>query len=167
MDAIQGIQQLEKQFKAVFLRLPVLVGNVAVNFVLDNFRRQGFLGNTFQRWATRKEGWKKDRRTGRSILVGTGRLRRSIRMTYVGVDSVSIGTDVPYAKAHNEGLQLGVIQTVKSFTRKSGSVVSQHTRRIDQRLPKRQFIGDSPYLRAKIAREVTAAFMKEIRYIKQ
>jgi phage gpG-like protein len=166
MDAEQGIRQLQSQFKSVFLRLPIIVGNVAVNFVLDNFKRQGFLGNTFQPWAKRKEGWKKDRRSGRNILIGIGRLRRSIRVTYVAIDAVAIGTDVPYAKAHNEGLRIGQIQTVKGFTRKSGSEVKQHTRRINQNIPRRQYMGDSPYLRADIKRNVTAEFMKEIRYLK-
>lgn len=166
MDIEQGIRQLERQFKSVFLRLPLIVGNVAVNFVLENFRQQGFLGNTFQSWAKRKDGWKKDRRSGRNILIGTGRLRRSIRITYVNIDGVAIGSDVPYAKAHNEGLRIGQIQSVKSFVRKSGVSTKAHTRRIDQNIPKRQYMGDSPYLRTQIKRVVSAEFIREIRYLK-
>jgi phage gpG-like protein len=166
MELEQSIRLIERQFRSVFLRLPLIVGNTAVNFVLDNFQRQGFLGATFQAWAKRRQGWKKDRRSGRNILIGYGRLRRSIRLTYIGSDSVKIGTDVPYAKAHNEGLRIGQIQTVKGFTRKNGSIVSEHKRRINQNIPRRQYIGDSPYLRNQINRNATAEFMKEIKAFK-
>jgi phage gpG-like protein len=163
MTPEEGIAILAKRFKGVWLRVPLLVGNEAINFTLDNFRRQGFLGSTFQPWATRKTGWKKDKRKGRAILTDTSRLKRSIRITKLSADEVAYGTDVKYAQAHNEGLKLGIIQSVKSFTRKSGAEVKAHTRRIDQRIPKRQFMGNSPYLNARITRVVSAAFLKELK----
>jgi len=159
----EGIQRLISKFKGVMLRLPLLVGNEAVNFTLNNFQMQGFMGNTFQPWATRRTGWKRDKRKGRALLIDSGRLRRSIRITRITTDSVAIGTDVKYAKAHNEGVSIGVIQTVRSFTRKNGVGVSAHTRRVNIRIPKRQFIGPSPYLNARITRIVSAQFLKEMR----
>jgi phage gpG-like protein len=166
MDVSQQILQLDAQFKRATARLPLVMGNEAVNFTLDNFRLQGFMGNTFQRWVSRKQGWKKDRRSNRAILIDKGRLRRSIRITSLSAAHVAIGTDVKYARAHNEGLRIGLIQTVKGFTRRNGSSVSAHTRRIDQRIPKRQFMGDSPYLRARLKRVATLEYMKEIRFLK-
>ncbi|NOS92456.1 MAG: hypothetical protein HOP30_11075 [Cyclobacteriaceae bacterium] len=186
MTPEQGIAQLQQQFKSVMIRVPLLVGNEAVNFALDNFRMQGFQGATFQPWAKRKVSWVKSKRSGRNLLVDTARLRRSIRITAMTMDYVSIGSDVKYARAHNEGVNgLGVIQTVRGFKRNKTyldevsaprarkakyeksivgqSQVSAHTRRIVMRIPKRQFIGNSPYLDQRIKRVVTAAFMKEIK----
>lgn len=163
MTPEEGIRFLEKKFRSVMVRLPVLIGNLAVNFTLDNFRRQGFLGNTFERWAPRRRGWKKDRRPNRNILVNTGRLRRSVRIVSVTPYSVVIGSDVKYARAHNEGMRIGQIQSVKAHTRKNGADVKAHTRKIDQNIPRRRFMGNSPYLNASIRRTVTAEFMKELK----
>jgi phage gpG-like protein len=185
MTPEQGIAQLQRQFKSVWLRVPLLAGNEAVNFTLDNFRLQGFMGATFQSWRPRKVSWQKNKRPGRNLLIDGGRLRRSIRIVSMSFDYVTIGTDVKYARAHNEGVNgLGVIQTVKGFKRNRTSTdevsapgarkakyetsvigqsqVSAHTRRIVMRIPKRQFMGDSPYLQQRIKRVVSYAFIKEI-----
>lgn len=166
MEINEAIRIIQERYKSVMLRLPVIVGNEAVNFVLDNFRLQGFQGSTFEPWAKRKRGWKKDNRRNRNVLVDKGRLRRSWRVTRATLDSITIGSDVPYAKAHNEGLRIGQIQTVKGFTRKSGASVKAHTRRVDQNIPRRRMIGKSPYLDARLKRVSSAAFLKEIRYFK-
>lgn len=163
MTPEEGIRQFGNKVRSVMLRVPVLAGNEVVNFALDNFKQQGFLGNTFQPWAQRRTGWNKDKRTGRNILIDRGRLRRSIRIVYVTQDSVMVGTDVKYARAHNEGARIGVIQQVKSFTRKSGVEVKAHTRRVNINIPKRQFLGNSPYLETRIKRVVSAEFLKTLR----
>lgn len=161
-----SIKELESRFKGVLVRLPAIAGNEVVNFALDNFKKQGFLGNSFQPWAKRKTfgSWgKANSREGRALLVKTGQLRRSIRVTSITTNSVTVGSNVPYAKTHNEGLRLGFIQTVKPFTRKNGQSVKQHSRRIDQRIPARPFLADSPYLTAKLKRVITAEIMKALR----
>jgi len=166
MEPAQGIAQLMRQFKGAALRLPIIIGNEAVNFTLDNFRLQGFMGNSFQRWLpVKKNSWGKKKR-GNTILVSSGRLRRSIRVVHLNADSVTIGTDVKYARAHNEGMRLGLIQTVEGFSRKNGSNVKGHTRKVDMRIPKRQFMGNSPYLNARLKRHGTALFLREIRGLK-
>jgi phage gpG-like protein len=162
MSPEQGIAQLQRRFKSVLLRVPLLVGNEAVNFSLDAFRNQGWLGNTFQLWPRRKVSWGKIKRNGRNTLINTGRLRRSIRIISLSKEAVVIGSDVKYARAHNEGLQLGVIQSVKAFTRRNGVAVKQHTRRINMKIPRRQFMGNSPYLNQRIKRTVSVAFMREL-----
>lgn len=159
------IRALQKRVKGAFNRLPTILGNEAVNFTLDNFRRQGFLGSSLESWAKRKVGWKKDNRSGRAIMIDTGRLRRSVRIVKATQDTVVIGTDVPYAKAHNEGLRIGVIQSVKSFSRKSGVEVKAHSRRINVSLPRRRFMGKSPYLEARLKRATMAELMKELKSI--
>lgn len=165
MTPEEGIRMIERQFRSVMSRLPIIVGNEAVNFTLQNFRRQGFLGATFEPWAKRKQGWRNTNRNG-AILISTGRLRRSVRILSTNQNQVVIGTDVPYAQAHNEGSKIGVIQSVKGFARKSGVEVKAHTRRVNQNIPRRRFIGNSPYLNAQLKRVATAAFMKEIKELK-
>ncbi|MBT1702943.1 phage virion morphogenesis protein [Chryseosolibacter indicus] len=163
MTPEEGIRLLQGRFKGVMTRLPVLIGNVAVNFSLDNFRRQGFLSNTLERWPARRRGWRKDNRPNRNILINTGRLRRSIRIIRVTPSMVVVGSDVKYARVHNEGMRIGQIQSVKGHTRKNGSTVKPHTRRIDQNIPRRRFMGNSPYLNAMISRTVSAEFMKALK----
>lgn len=185
MEPEQVINQFIKQAQQATNSLPVVLGNTALNFALDNFRNQGFLNHTLQRWPNRKPTWKKDTRPGRNLLIDTGRLRRAGRIVYLTPESVTLGWDVPYAKAHNDGLRIGLIQTVKAHTRGKfyhdevsapgarkakytatrvgDTSVNAHTRRINQNIPRRQFIGDSPYLRTKMVREGTAHFMKYIR----
>jgi phage gpG-like protein len=159
MEPEQGIRIFAQKFKAVMLRLPLLFGNEAVNFTLDNFRLQGFMGHTFQRWLPVRKGWNNKVKRG-SILIGMGRLRRSIRITQLTPEMVAIGTDVKYARAHNEGMRIGVIQSVKGFSRKSGVTVSPHTRRINMNIPRRQYMGPSPYLYARLKRLAALELLK-------
>lgn len=168
-DNIQAIKKLERRIKGALTTLPVLVGNEVVNFSKDSFRKQGWLGNSFEPWPARKakNKWgKTPRNKGRAILVDTARLRRSIRVIRSDWQSVTIGSDVPYAKAHNDGVRLGIIQNVRSYTRKTkkgATPVKAHKRRIDQRLPRRRFLGNSPYLNAQLKRVAMAHIMKATR----
>lgn len=165
------LKELERRFKAMAPTLPRLAGNEVVNFALDNFRKQGFMGSSFRPWKPRKNPTKwgqAPKRNGRSILVQTGRLRRSIRVTQASWALTTIGTDVPYARAHNEGLRMGQIQTVKGFTRKKTAkrkahAVDTHTRRINQNIPARPFLADSPYLQRNIQRVLAAQILKALK----
>ena len=187
------LAEVEKHFKDVLLHAPAMLGNDAVNFFLDSFKKQGWQGESFEPWVKRKAvtKWGKTKRNeGRAILVLSGRLRRSIRITSVHAMSATIGSDVPYAKAHNEGLRQGFIQNVKQYSRKTtklgitgkkalktrtnitfgrvetgSTIVRAHKRRIDQKIPKRQFMGYSPVLDAQLRRRLTAELMKGLRTI--
>jgi len=123
---------------------------------------------------------------GRALLVQSGRLRRSIRITRIVGLTAYMGSDVPYTKAHNEGLK-GIIQ-VKAYTRNlfrsekigtgkytktgkirmrtvqrlSGSVqVKVHTKRMN--LPRRQFMGYRPVLEKQLQRRLKAELLKGLR----
>lgn len=164
------IKELERRFRSVTLRLPVIAGNEVVNFALDNFKRQAWLGDTVEPWKPRKNPTKwgqTPKRNGRAILVDSGRLRRSPRIIRTTPDMVVVGTDVPYARAHNEGVRLGVIQTVKPFQRKmkTGKTVNvkEHIRHTNQNIPRRQFLGNSQYLTNRLRRTAMAEYMKAFR----
>lgn len=186
------VKQMEQHFKKVLLYAPAMLGNDAVNFFFDSFKNQGWLGSSFQPWVKRKAVTKwgaTPRNNGRAILVDTGRLKRSIRITSIHHNNVTIGTDVPYAKAHNEGLRLGFIEQVRPYERrvtklgisskkqlktksniKFGRVdtgntiqVQGHRRRVNMKLPQRQFMGNSPYLAERLNRRLQAELMKGLR----
>jgi phage gpG-like protein len=194
-NLLKPLEQIIKQLQAAMPRVPTIVGNEVVNFALDNFERQGFLGNSFEAWRPRKNPNKwgqAPKRNSRPILIGIGTayLKKSIRVISANMEEVVVGSDVPYAKAHNEGSRATVKQTVQPFTRKKMSKkvgiiknvslktktnitwgkyqtgnreVQGFSRTIKQNLPKRQFLGDSPYLRQKITREVAAFLIKKIK----
>ncbi len=186
------LDDLEQRFRIVLHTFPTLAGNEVVNFAKDNFRKRGFQGSSFIAWRPRKQRTRwgiTPRNKGRALLVDTGRLRRSIRVLYTNQQGVAVGSDVPYAAAHNNGLRLGIIQNVRQHQRRktkfgaiqgkalktrskvtfgrvdtgNKSVVKAHRRRINQRIPERRYLGESPYLSRNINKVCTAALMKALR----
>jgi len=167
MDANQFNAALSKAVRSALLRLPSAVGNEAALFALDNFRNQSWAGEA---WPKRKNPtrWGKVRRPGRSLLVDTGALRRSVRITRLDADAVWIGSSLPYAKAHHEGFAGDVVQSVKGHTRNGISKVSAvraHTRTVRQRIPKRQFMGAHPMLAKRLISAIEAEILKELQTI--
>lgn len=162
-------EQIQKPLAEALRRLPPILGNEVVNFAHDNFDRQSFNGVP---WQKRKNPtkWGKRDDEGRSLLVKTGRLRRSIRVAEILENRVKIvagGADVPYARAHNEGSKGMVTQYVNPFLRrgKKGKTesVNGFFRTINQNIPKRQFISgdkDSPELAYRLKKIVNEELKK-------
>lgn len=172
-------------FRQVLGRAPRLLGNEAVNFFTNSFRQQGWLGNRLERWARRRSNGKRSR--GRAILVKSGRLRRGTRITRIEGLTTYIGNDVPYARPHNEGYRgtvnvkahkrnryskrkegTGVFsvktkrERQRTVTEATGSsTVKAHSRRM--RLPKRQFMGSSPYLQQRLRRLLQAELQRGLK----
>ena len=92
-------KRLQKINKPSFMRRLVnRAGVVAVNFSKERFVKKDWLdGNSREVWKKRKKADKG------SLMVRSGRLKRSIRKISEGDYFVYVGTDVPYAKVHNEG----------------------------------------------------------------
>ena len=104
-----------------------------------------FTGNAFVPWEKRKN----DKTPGRAILVQTTYLQKSIEVMSENGTSVVFGTTVPYAKLHNEGGRLRVNQYVRAHHRTRNGrreQVQAHSRKLDIKFPKRQFIGHSEKL---------------------
>lgn len=158
-------QQIFNTMKAHFAKgmatLPTIIANEMVNFSKERFREQNWRDTSALPWKKRKS----KKNSSRAILRKSGRLARSIRPIVKG-DMAGIGSDVPYAKAHNEGVFETV--TVKAHTRnkysksktgtgsysKTGKErmktitsvtgvgnVKTHSRKM--KLPRRQFAGSS------------------------
>lgn len=161
------LDQLGKDANRIdrFLKtMPRVMGQIAVREFVGMFARQAFVdeNGTSHAWPSRK---RKSKKSGRAILVKSGRLRRSIRVTSRDGDSVTIGTDVPYAQIHNEGGTLSATQSIRGHQRRrfsrdevSGpsakrerwvktligtSSVKDHTRQLNTQMPQRQFMGAS------------------------
>ncbi len=156
-------KRLQKVNKPSFMRRLVnRSGVVAVNFSKERFVRKDWLdGNSRQTWEKRK------RKDKGSLMVRSGRLKRSIRKMSEGDYFVYIGTDVPYAKAHNEGGEITKTVNVRSHSRaRKGRTdkfkVKSYQRKINLTLPKRQFIGDSAALAKRIERFASVEINNEI-----
>lgn len=146
----QELNRIWQRRKAAMI---TVAGVTALNFFKRSFEVQGWAGDSFERWPARKPGAVRGR--GRAILVDTGRLRRSIRITAKGTTYVVVGTSVPYARGHNDGSTITKTVTVGGHSRrvKGGTTnVRSHPRKMNLKLPKRRFIGNSRALNKAIAR---------------
>lgn len=160
------IKEIQRHFKEVLDSAPRELGIDAVNFFVGSFTKQGWQGATFQKWVNRKNSsWGKKNNTGRALLVQSGRLRRSIRVTSSNAQQATIGSDVPYARAHNEGFKGMVHQNVKPFTRRNGAHVKSFSRTINQNIPQRQFMGNSPVLTQQLRTKLEKKLLTGIPYL--
>ena len=154
-------KRLQKVNKPSFMRRLVnRSGVVAVNFSKERFVKKDWLdGNS-------REAWKKRKKPDRgSLMVKSGRLKRSIRKLSEGDYFVYVGTDVPYAQIHNEGGNINKTITVRthSRTRKGRTeTVKSHRRKMKMTMPKRQFLGDSNALAKRIERFANVEINNEI-----
>lgn len=113
-----------ERIKTAVSRVPARVAVLAVNFSKERFVQKNWLDSS-------PEPWVKTKKKKGSTLVASGRLKRSIRKVRITPSSVTIGTDVPYAKIHNEGGEIKGIERVRRHRRR------QHTRRAHMRKGKR------------------------------
>lgn len=127
-----------------------IMGTDAKNHFVNSFRNQGFEDETIQKWKPRKRKSYRTRNgrvvddTNRAILVKTGDLRRSIRVISRSYRTIVLGSDLPYAQIHNDGL--------------NGLAYGKHP----FKMPKRQFIGHSKklieQLRTKLDKRIVNVF---------
>ncbi len=177
-DFLRKVDAITKAYD----RIPNEVAAIAVRFSKERFREQGWLDESFQPWKERKI-YRKGKKRSQTLLVNTGRLKRSIRKISANSKQVVIGTDVPYAQIHNDGGTIKETVTVKQHTvkahqRKVSSRVREgrtesvkahnvkqhsvktHTRQMNLRIPARPFIGQSGALEQQIVDHITNAFVE-------
>jgi phage gpG-like protein len=138
-----------------------MAGIEAVNFSKERFVRKNWVDRSPEAWKARKpspewhsEAQKKAAARG-SLMVKSGRLKRSIRVTKVTSNSVTIGTDVLYAQAHNEGAVINQTVNIKAHSRKRKGrehKVKAFRRKRKITLPERRFIGESAILMRRVER---------------
>lgn len=123
-----------ERIKRLLRKLPRDVGNEALIFFNNLFKKEESPDG--KKWQARKVEGNADRSNRRGLLIKSGRLRKSIRLSNVTSRSVVIGTNVNYSKYHNDG-------TVK--------------------IPQRQFIGKSTFLNRRLQRMIMAKILLELR----
>lgn len=115
-----------KKFDKEISNMVTIMGNEALNHFIKSFPNQGFEDENVKKWAPRKRMARKERgKPSRGILIQSGRLWRSLRKMNRTKYSISIATDVIYARRHNDGINM----------------------------PKRQFMGDSAKLKRLLIRK--------------
>ena len=159
--------------------LPNEIGAVAVNFSKERFVSQSWIDKTKRNWKPRK----KDRRSqhgnktkNQTLLVQTGRLKKSIRVISADESRVVVGSNVPYAKIHNEGGTINATVAVRAHSVKQHSRIRkgrketvrehdkrEHTRNMNTKIPSRRFLGTSYTLSKRIMNLITARFMRALK----
>jgi hypothetical protein len=95
-----GLSKVSKDLQPLKDRmLDAMAENTIKFFSIDNFNAQGFQNRALVPWAPRKD--KKD--TGRQLLVKTGRLKNSCRVTSRTKNSRTVEFTAPYAGFINDG----------------------------------------------------------------
>jgi phage gpG-like protein len=184
-DFTRKMSSLSRTYKT----LPNEIAAVAVNFSKERFVSQSWLDSTKTKWEPRKR--QRKGRGSQTLLVKTGRLKRSVRKILATETQIVIGTDVPYAQIHNDGGKINKVVAVKAHTRnKMGKVkrgtgvfnvrtrkertrtktekvgdikVKAHTREMNTTIPQRQFIGESYTLTKRITNLIAARFMRALK----
>ncbi|MDR2806246.1 MAG: phage virion morphogenesis protein [Dysgonamonadaceae bacterium] len=168
------LEALRKTYK----NLPTEIAAIAVNFSKDRFVEQAWEDETKEPWKPRKRP--RRGKTGKitknqTLLVKTGRLKRSIRKISATENKIIIGTDVAYAQIHNEGGTITGTASVKAHQVKEHArnrkgrkekvkahTVKAHTKKMNTRIPQRQFMGNSKALQNKIISHITAQFERAL-----
>ena len=139
--------------------LPEVIGTEVVNSTLDNFKDEAFFG---EKWRPRKS-----KKNTKRILVDTGILRRSVTILRSQPGLVVVGSEVPYARVHNDGGVINRAARSETFTRnrhqrgklgkmfggmgafRKGTITGQGQtyKTYTINMPARKFLGDHPNLR--------------------
>jgi len=168
-NELREYDQFLQRLNRAYGKLPNKAATIAVNFVKERFKAQNWVDTSTEPWKKRKYNRGSKRRQKRAILVDKARLLRSWRKIQVTETKAVIGTDVPYARIHNEGGRFKGTVNIPQHGRKAFSrvragrreqvragTVKAHSRKMHWRMPKRQMIGNSAVLDRRIQRMITA-----------
>lgn len=140
----------QKMAEEALKDLPEKVGEKARAFFLTSFIKEGFTDTSFMAWPKRKD------QLPHKILSQSLALRASIKVTQADLKKVIVtaGQGLPYAGIHNEGgtISVSVTERMRRFfwymfmrtnDEKYKWMALTKKDRLDIRIPKRQFIGQS------------------------
>lgn len=141
-----------------------------VNFIQENFQKQGFTNTAFEPWQKRAG----DIDPGRKLLVKSSYLLNSIEVMEANDKRIVFGSDAPYADIHNEGGTITVRVTAKArryfwfMFKKTGNSMwkamalsRKQTRTI--KIPKRQFMGHSETLMSELDKWLASHIIKSFK----
>jgi len=147
------LSRMASAYREFRRKLPAEVSNIAKNEFIDNFGRNKVGGTRdkgkFEPWKKRKiettRSGKVTKKSGRSVLVKSGRLRRSFKIR-PDINNARVVNTAPYAAIHNEGGTIKGTFKVKEHTRKGKFKVKEHTRKVSITMPKRPFMVSNSYI---------------------
>jgi len=138
--------------------IPKKIANAGVRHFKQSFINGGFTNSTLVKWPKTQRGG--------TILVQSTNLKTSVKKLEANSKKVVVtagNQNVNYAKIHNEGGTINKTVSIRSFTKKQftrrrkgrpetvkSHQVGAHSRRMNLTIPKRQFMGNSKVLNAKI-----------------
>ena len=143
-----AFKALYKRMESVQRDLPSVLANEGTKFWLGNFDKEGFDDGGVKSWkvperripGTSSYKYPKSKGLSRRIkktLIGTGKLRRAVNNSVKEKTFKRIvwrvGSEVPYAARHNEGLN---------------------------KMPKREFMGESKTLNKRFKQRIIGAYKK-------
>jgi phage gpG-like protein len=110
-EFLNKLKEITRRLPEVVKRLPGIAKVEGLQFIHDNFDKEGFEDRpgSVRKWEKRKpEKGKKSKRSGRGILIDKGTMRRSFDTdTQAKQTSVEFTSSMPYTEAHNDGLTAG------------------------------------------------------------
>jgi phage gpG-like protein len=160
------------------------VSRVALKFFRERFRRSAWYDDRNKPWQKTADMTGEKVKRKRGILIKSGALLRSIRVTQARANILTIATDRPYAKIHNEGGSIRKKVSIRRHTRRRVvkkkvtimgddgkkkrktqnsemfSEVSEHSRQMNLTIPERRFIGNSTFLNRYISIAIYAHFKR-------
>ena len=146
------LRPLMANFRKAKKTLPPKLGNGAVKFFRENFRREGFLDRGVEKWKDRKYP---ARGRQKGLLKVSGQLFRGIKRLQTSFDYIKIGVKgVPYAEIHNTGgtTRPTVTPKMRGWARhqynKTGlpvfkAIANTKKKSLTVEIPKRKYIGKS------------------------
>lgn len=144
-----GIKQSKLKFGVKKKTLPLQLGNLAKNHFTRSFDQGGFTDSGLKRWKPRRKRLPRGKfsptQTEAANLIKEGALRRSVKIQKVSFPKTVIGSRLPYAEIHNEGLP-GKVFGKAPFI-----------------MPKRQFMGNSKLLEDNMERKIVKELDKLFR----
>ncbi len=180
------ISEWTKQYNAIIKvqkKLPSEIASLSVKFSKERFREQAWKDRSKEKWKPRARKRQGSRKRSQTLLIESGRLKRSIRAIHVSNSRIVIGTDAPYASIHNFGGTIKGTVNVKAHNRRksinrnqrgenrkrnkrieNGTIrVKAHTRTLNTKIPQRQFLGNSYTLRKRIELLISARYYRALK----
>lgn len=121
-----------------------------INFVMGNFEKQGFTDSGFTAWQGRKNGAD----AGRAILLNSGTLRDSVKISESNANRVVASATAKHAQIHNEGgmVNIPISKKMRGYFwymfKKTGEekwkgMALTKKKAFSFKMPQRQFMGHS------------------------
>lgn len=162
MSNQQNINIWFDQFDGRLQAVPQIIAETAVENSKDSLREKQWEGKPYAPYKNKRREPSRG-----SLMMRSNNLFSSIQPSLVTANRVRIsagGSRAPYARVHNEGLRVRGTAYVRPHTRNNAFgkglrvQVPGHSRKVDFKMPKRQFMGhgarQNELMRARLIRHL-------------